>query len=224
MAKIVIFGDSQTAEIAHYYFTNDTVHEVVAFTVDGEYMKNDTFHDLPVIPFEKITEHYSPNMFSMHVAVSYHNLNKLRQQKYEEARTKGFKLESYVSSRTGLVGPMANGDNCLILENQSIQPGVTIGNNVALFGGTLIGHHSIISDHCWITSEASIAGNVQVGKRCFIGINATVGHFVEIGDDCFLGAGTLTTKNLADKSVVISRDTDVYGLDSERFFQITKMR
>lgn len=224
MAKIIIFGTSQTAEIAHYYFKHDSDHDVVGFTVDGDHLQESSFLSLPVVAFEQINEEFPSSDFSMHVAVSYHDLNKFRQRKYEEAKHKGYKLESYVSSRAGLVGPVHYGDNCLILENQSIQPGVILGNDVALFGGTIIGHHSAVGDHCWITSEVAIAGNVTIGKRCFIGVNATIGHMITVGNDCFVGAGTLTTKSLDDKSVVIARDTDVYPLDSERFFQITKMK
>ena len=34
MAKIVIFGAGDIARLAHFYFTTDTNHEVVGFTVD----------------------------------------------------------------------------------------------------------------------------------------------------------------------------------------------
>jgi sugar O-acyltransferase (sialic acid O-acetyltransferase NeuD family) len=224
MADIVVFGASQTAEIVHYYFTNDSPHRIVAFTVDGDHLESDSFMGLPVVPFEDVERHFPTQSHSMHVAVSYTNLNKLRHQKYVAAKNKGYRLESYISSRSGSVGPVVAGDNCLILENQSIQPGARIGCNVAIFGGVLIGHHSFIGDHCWITSEVAIAGNANIGERCFLGINATIGHFVALGSDCFIGAGTLVTKSLPGKSVVLARDTEIYPLDSERFMKITKMQ
>ena len=37
--KLVIFGIANFAEIAHYYFSNDSEYEVVAFTVDTAYVK-----------------------------------------------------------------------------------------------------------------------------------------------------------------------------------------
>src|SRR3712207_9011917 len=38
-AKVVNFGTGQWAEMAHFYLTHDSTHEVVAFTVDGDSMK-----------------------------------------------------------------------------------------------------------------------------------------------------------------------------------------
>lgn len=223
MKKLVLFGAGQAAEIVLHYFTHDSDYEVVACTVDRDCLEKDVFHGLPVVPFDEVTSLYPPSECEMHVALSYKGLNSLRQLKYEGAKAKGYTLASYVSSKAGLTFSLTHGDNCLILESQSIQPYVRIGNNVALFGGTLIGHHSTIGDHCWITSETAIAGNVTVGQRCFIGVNATIGHMIEIGDDCFIGAGTLTTKNLPAQSVVIQRDTEIFPLKSDKFMRLTKM-
>ena len=38
MAKVIIFGCKVTAELAHYYLTEDSNHEVVAFCVNKEFM------------------------------------------------------------------------------------------------------------------------------------------------------------------------------------------
>lgn len=223
MADIVIFGAGQTAEIASYYFENDTDHRVVAYTVDGSHLRESIFLGRPVVAFEEINQDFSIIKFSMHVAVSYQDLNKLRQIKYDAAKLKGYKLESYISSKAGNISPLVVGDNCLVLENQSIQPGVVIGNNVAVFGSVVLGHHSKIGDHCWLTSGAVLAGNTRIGNRCFLGVNCMIGHFVEVGDDSFIGAGALVTKSLSEKSVVIAPETEKYPLDSERFLKISKM-
>ena len=54
MAEIVIFGAGDIARLAHFYFSTDTEHEVVAFTVDPAYRTADTFLDLPLVPFEQV--------------------------------------------------------------------------------------------------------------------------------------------------------------------------
>lgn len=43
MSKVVIFGVGQIAEVAYFYLKNDSEHEVAAFTVDGEYIKDSFF-------------------------------------------------------------------------------------------------------------------------------------------------------------------------------------
>src|SRR3546814_4532198 len=66
----------------------------------------------------------------MHVALSYNRLNRLREDKYHSAKAAGYRLASYVCSRSVVWPDLSVGDNCFILENQTIQPTVKIGNNV----------------------------------------------------------------------------------------------
>lgn len=224
MSKVIVFGTGQTAEIAYHYLKHDSTYDVVAFTADKEYIKDKTFMKLPLIPFDKISKVYSPTQYKMFVALSYKNLNRLRADKYMQAKKKGYELVSYISSQSGIIGKIKTGDNCFILENQVIQPFSNIGNNVFIWGGVLIGHHSKIGDHTWITSETSIGGNTVIGPYCFIGMNATIGHMKLIGKNCFIGANTLITKDVPDNSVFIEKETKPYFLDSKKFLKITKMK
>ena len=50
MAKVVIFGQSQWAELAHFYVTHDSPHEVVAFTVDRDYLDRGVRRRRPPFP------------------------------------------------------------------------------------------------------------------------------------------------------------------------------
>ena len=63
MAKVIIFGVLDTAELAHFYLTHDSDHEVVAFTVNQEYLKETTFWGLPVVPFEEVELLFPPSEF-----------------------------------------------------------------------------------------------------------------------------------------------------------------
>ena len=59
MAKIIIFGIQDFAELAHYYLENDSEHEVVAFSVNEQYFpENRFFHGLPIVAFENIEKEY----------------------------------------------------------------------------------------------------------------------------------------------------------------------
>ena len=53
MKKLIIFGTGDIAELAMYYFNNDTNYSVEAFTIDSSYKKSDQFCELAVIDFEK---------------------------------------------------------------------------------------------------------------------------------------------------------------------------
>lgn len=223
MKKIVVFGAGRIAETAYYYLTNDSDYEIVAFTVDGAFITKDEVLGLPVVPFEEIINKYPPSEFAMFVAVGYQNLNQFRALKYTEAKEKGYSLVSYISSRTSNVGNAPVGDNCFILEHQAIQPCCRIGNNVTIWSGNHIGHHSEIKDHCFLTSHIVISGGTVIEPYCFIGVNATIGHTITIGAKSIIGAGAIITKSTKEKSVYIARDTEPFRLDSTMFLRLSSL-
>jgi sugar O-acyltransferase (sialic acid O-acetyltransferase NeuD family) len=203
MARIVIFGVGQLAEVAQFYLTHDSPHEVAAFTVDGEYVKSDTHAGLPVVPFERVQESYPPDDFRMFVPVSYRRRNKLRESKYREAKEKRYELISYVSSRAFTWPGLVVGDNCFIFESNVIQPFVEIGNNVILWSGNHIGHHSRIGDHCFIASHVVVSGAVTIEPYCFLGVNATIRDGITVARECIIGAGSLILENTEPRGVYV---------------------
>lgn len=203
MEEIIIFGSGDIAQIANYYFKTDSHYKVVAFTVDREYIKDDEFEGLPVIPFDELPAKYPPSGFKMFIAVSYARLNKVRETKYHEAKKLGYSLVSYVSSKCSYLTPYQHGDNCFIFEDNTIQPFVQIGNNVTLWSGNHIGHHSVIEDHNFISSHVVVSGHCTIHSNCFIGVNSTIGHQVEIARENIIGAGSIITKSTGPGEVYV---------------------
>jgi sugar O-acyltransferase (sialic acid O-acetyltransferase NeuD family) len=224
MSKVVIFGAGKIADEAYFYLSNDSPHEVVAFTVDAEHLSAHEKLGLPVIAFANIARDYPPEEFKMFVAVGYQDLNKFRARKYEECKAKGYELITYVSSRASNFGQAEIGDNCLVLEFAVIQPCSRVGNNVFIWSGNHIGHHSSIGDHCYIAGNVVVSGNTRVEPYCFIGVSATLGHEITIGRESLIGAGSLITKDVAEQSVYITPDTQKFRLDSSTFLRLTKMK
>lgn len=223
MKQLVIFGSAEIAELAFYYFSNDSDYRVVAFTVDDDYADVDQLHGLPLVPFSQLTERFPPTQNEMHVALSYSRLNQFRQEKYEQAKATGYKLASYVCSKSVTWPDLTIGDNCFILENQTIQPTVKIGNNVMIWSGNHLGHGSVIGDHTYISSHVVISGHCKIGKRCFFGVNATVRDFCTIGDDCFIAMDASVTRDLPDGAVALGTPAEIFD-DGDRRAQVIKKK
>ena len=201
MAKLVIFGAGDIARLAHHYFTHDSPHEVAAFVVDRAFRQGDEFQGLPLIDAEDATERFSPRDYDVFVAMSYAKMNAVRAEKYASMKAAGYRLVSYVSSRCSYLSQTPPGDNCFILEDNTIQPFVTIGNNVTLWSGNHIGHDATIEDHCFITSHVVVSGHVRIGTRSFIGVNATLRNSITIAPETLIGAGAIIMKDTKAKEV-----------------------
>jgi len=222
MKKTVIFGAGKIAEVVHYYMANESPRQVAGFTCDDEHVGGDSFQELPVVPFSTVHETFPPDDFDMFVALGYQDLNRIRAQRVQDAREKGYSLPAFVHPETAMPADATYGDNCFIMNPVCVQPRVKLGHNVFVWSGALVGHHSSIGDNCWITSQANICGVVTMGSNCFLAANATIGNDVTVGKDCFLGANVLVTKDLPDGRVVVQKSSDVLRLTSDEFLRMSK--
>jgi len=225
MKPVVIFGTGKMAEVLYRYIRRDRPYEIAGFTCEAPYLPpGGAFDGLPVVDFERVTERFPPAAYDMLVAVAYHDLNRVRRRIYGAAKALGYRLASYVSARAGVGDWLVAGENCIILDNAGVEPGVTLGNNVVLWSNVLVGHHTAIADHCWLAAHAVLGGTAVLGEGSFVGLGAIVAHDVEIGPESFLGAGVLVTKCAGPKSVFVATGTELFRLDSDKFLRITKMR
>jgi sugar O-acyltransferase (sialic acid O-acetyltransferase NeuD family) len=220
MKNLVIFGIGQIAEVIHYYFTQEGGRKIVAFSVDAAYRSADTLFGLPVVPFEELEANYPPDSHELFVAMSFRQVNKARESKVREAETKGYALASHISPRAMVWSRFRVNPNTIIMENNVIQPFVTIGKNVILWSGNHVGHHTSIADHCFIASHAVISGSVHIGEGTFVGVNATIRDNVRIGARNVLGAGTLILADTPDNAVFMGPATEMSRVPSSRLRSI----
>jgi sugar O-acyltransferase (sialic acid O-acetyltransferase NeuD family) len=214
MAKLIIFGAGDIARLAHYYFTRDSQHQVVAFTADQKYLKEESFLELPLVAFENVAKLYSPQNYKMFVALSYAKMNKVRAEKYYEAKQLGYELVSYVSTRCSFLTDYPVGENCFILEDNTIQPFVRIGNNVTLWSGNHIGHDAVIEDHCFLASHIVVSGYVRIRNNCFIGVNATLRNSITIAPETLIGAGAVIMKDTVEQGVYLPERAKLFAKKS----------
>jgi sugar O-acyltransferase (sialic acid O-acetyltransferase NeuD family) len=201
MSRIVLFGSGRGAAVAHRFLKGDTDHEVVAFTVDADRLGAKEHRGLPVVAFEEVERRFPPESVLMLILLGYQQMNGLRKQKYDAAKAKGYKLASYVASDIFRVEPIRVGENCFIMDNQSISLDVTIGNNVVMWSSNHIGDATTIGDHAWISSHVTVAASAQIEERAFLGIGATVTNGVTIGREAFIGANVMVTASTEPESV-----------------------
>jgi sugar O-acyltransferase (sialic acid O-acetyltransferase NeuD family) len=221
--KLILLGDSAFAEIAYEYFTHDSPYEVVAFAVEREYLQRSELFGVPVMAIEDVAEQYAPAEHWFYAAVVYTQLNRLRARLYRTAKEMGYRPASYVSPRAFVWRNVEIGEHCFIFENNVLQPFVKVGDNVVLWSGNHIGHHSTVGDHCFISSHVVVSGFCDIGPNAFVGVNATFGNNVTIGADCLIGAGAVVVKDVAADTLVRGNLSDAgKAVSARRFFKVAE--
>jgi len=218
--EIIIFGTGEMAELALYYFTHDSDYKVVAFTCDDNYINADNFCNLPLIPYSMIAEKYPATKYKAHVALSYMKLNKNRKEKYFLMKDQGYQLVSYISTKSVSWPDLTHGDNCFILENQTIQPNVKIGDNVMIWSGNHLGHSCQIHNHAYLASHICLSGHTIIGDESFIGVNVAVKDFTKIGKRVFITMGANVVKDVLDDSVVLAAQSNVLSSEDPKAVKI----
>jgi sugar O-acyltransferase (sialic acid O-acetyltransferase NeuD family) len=213
--KVIIFGIDQTAQLAHYYLTTDSEHEVVAFSANEQFIgEKKEFCELPIVPFEEVEKLYSTKEYVFFAPMTYRNMNNDRKGVYNNIKDKGYNVISYVSSKATVFDNVIIGENCFILEDNTIQPFVKIGDNVVLWSGNHIGHHGIIENHVFITSHVVISGNCVIGENSFFGVNSTIRDFINIGKYSFIGMSGIILKDTDEYSVYTPKESQKIDMSS----------
>ena len=217
---LVIIGTGEIALMAFEYFTHDSDYRPVGFSIGKEYITSDTLEGLPVVSLDELEIRFPPSDVTAFVAIGDPQLNRVRARHYRLIKQKGYRLASYVSSRSFVWHNVEIGENCFILEDNTLQPFVMIGNDVILWSGNHIGHRSIIHDHAFLSSHVVISGFCSVGEYSFIGVNAAVANGVTIAADNFIVMASGITADTEADRVYQGTPAEPRKISAKRFCRV----
>lgn len=192
---LVLIGAGEFAQIACDYFEHDSEHDVVAFSVERDYLVQSTLAGRPVVPYETLEIDYPPSQVDLFVAIPASQLNGLRKRFYLDAKRKGYGFATYISSRAFAWRNAEIGENTFVFEGSVIQPFVRIGNNCILWSGSVVCHRTVVRDHVFVAPRAVISGYCDIGEGSFIGANATFSDHVKVASGNVIGAGALVIRD-----------------------------
>lgn len=199
--KLFIYGTGTIAEIAHFYFSTDSDYEVEGFLDENVSAPQDnTFLGKKVLSLSALGNSYQRDAIHVFVAIGYKNTNNLREQRFNELKSNGYKFASYVSSNA-TVHTDKIGINNFILENNVLQPFTEIGDNVYMWSGNHLGHHSIVEDNVFISSHVVISGKCIIKRNSFLGVNSCLHDGITIGEKSLIGAGSVVSKSCDPRTV-----------------------
>ncbi len=220
--KLVIIGDGETAQLACEYFTHDSEFCVAGFAVEERFRKTASLCGLPVVPLELLEKQFAPDDYTAFVAISYTRLNRVRTRLYDQMKARGYSLASYVSSKAFVWRTACIGENCFILENNVVQHGVRIEDNVYLWSGNHIGHQTVIRRNTYIASHVVISGFCEIGASCFVGVNAAFNDKIKVGEDGIIGSGAVVVRDTAPGRVYVGNPAKALGKSSFETFGVDR--
>jgi sugar O-acyltransferase (sialic acid O-acetyltransferase NeuD family) len=220
--RIAIFGIGAGADTARRYFEWDSPHEIVGYLVDREFLTAPSFNGRPVVAVEDAVATFSPDDVLAFVPLGSSRMNMLRAEKYQLLKSLGYRFVTYVHASNRLEEHCEIGENCFILENQSVNFDAAIGNNVVIWSGCQIGDRARIGDHAFLAAHVVLNGEVTVGEYTYLGSNCNISNGVHVARQSFIGANALITQDTAERAVHVVEATPAAGIDSLRFVRLLK--
>ncbi len=192
--NLILYGDSNFAELVKYYFESDSEYKVVAFCVDRQYKTKDEFCGLPVVAFEDLETLYSTQTHHLFAAIGYKSM-RVRQALFEKASATDYPLASYISSKAIVDDSNKLGQNCMILPAAALEPFATIESNCFINTGAVVCHHSTIRAHCFLAARSLVGGYSEVGENSFLGFQSTVIQQRILARETLVAANSLLMEN-----------------------------
>jgi len=217
---LIIFGTGSMARVLHSFVRHQ--YKVVAFCCDDDFLADQfAVPDIPQIQHSTLVWKYKPKDHCMAIACGYHQMNRIRQARFEEFKNAGYEMVGYVNCVIFPHLGIALGVGVVIYDGVALHAGASVRDNAFISSNVSVGHDCVIGAHAWINSGVTLGGNVWVGERCVLGMNATIAQGVKLGEATFVGANTLVTHDTLPNSVIVSEHGQVIDMDSERFLKLT---
>ena len=203
MKDVVIFGANDLGRLLKFYLKDDhDTRNVVAFTMDREYIQADKYFGVPVIPFDQINSEYPPDGYEIMLAIGNSRMNDIRKKIFYECKEKGYTVASYYHS-TCSIHSNDIGEGNILLENCLVYPFSEIGDGNLLWDHVLISHDCCVGNFNTFSSYADLCGYVTIGNNGFFGKHCIINEYSKIAYYTLIGANAYAKKETQPYDVVV---------------------
>lgn len=200
--NVIMIGNTDFSKLMTYYINEFSDALVEVYSVDKEYIKENTFNGKEVVAFEEIEKLYPPEKYDVYIGIGYRNMSNVKAKKIEKCKAKGYKIIGFTHP-TAIIDCEFIGEGNTFLEGVIISGQSKIGNNNFFWNGTNVSHNADIGSNNFFTPSSTLAGNVNVKNNCLFGSNCTVKNGVNIADYTLIGAGAYVSDDTEPYSVIV---------------------
>lgn len=115
------------------------------------------------------------------------------------------------------------GDNNLIREFTTLNPGTAGGNGKTVIGDrnlfmayAHVAHDCIVGNDCVLANNATLGGHVEIGDYVNIGGLTPIHQFVKVGSGCMIGGGSALVQDLPPYCLAEGNRAYIRGLNKHR--------
>ena len=202
MKDIVIVGTGDFADFI-LDIVDATGMTVAGYALDGKYLKESTYRDLPVKPIEEIEKWFPQEKYGMVIGFIGQKMYTQRYEKYQLLKEKGYDFPNLIHPSVFMSPYSQMGDGNIIFQQSIFAFGSTIGNCNIFTNKSNISHHVKVGNANYFAPGVSTTGYAEIGNYCFLGVNSAINNKVKVADYTFVGGGKFITDNTHEYDVFV---------------------
>ena len=180
--KLIVFGIGDFPQMVAHHFEREAGFQIAGFTAHERFVKSPRLGDLPLAPFESLSEMFSPKEHQIFVALESGRQNLARAEVLEEALAMGYSPASFISPSAEISSGAKIGKHCLVLEQAIVQYGAEIGANNIILAKSFFGQNCRVGANNYFASDFFADRHSRIGSYCVFGSRVAVAESVAVTD------------------------------------------
>lgn len=209
--KVIVYGNTILSKMLFYDSFKHADFDIVAFTVDEEYLDAEEFLGLPQINFAEINKSFPSQEYDMIAILGGYTGMRNREKMYFKAKDKGYKLRNYISPSCDITSEISIGENNLIFGQSYIGPGGTMGSNNIIRQQVYLGHDFIMGNNNFIGAGCRIGGNCSIKNTSYLGLGVTIINNTSLAEETLVGAGSVVIRHTEPYSKNVGNPSRIIG-------------
>lgn len=207
--RVLIVGASSQGKVACDAIRAAASSDSVAgFVDDAAAMQGTRFAGLPVVGTVASAAEQADDDTAFFVAIG---ANTARCRVADLLRAHGRRLATVVHPTARVLGGVSLGDNVLVCAGAIVGVETVVERDAVINTAASIDHESVIRRGAYVAPGVCSAGQVDVGEQAFIGLGALLGPRTRVGQGTVVAAGSLVLADLPDGVMARGRPATVVG-------------
>lgn len=186
------------------------------FFVDDTITQETSLRGCPVHKLADAKSLFPPATAELVVAVGE---PALRETLWNNALQAGYSMATLVYPGMHVPSTTAIGAGAVVCNVQLLSCDATIGQNVLLQPGCIIGHDCVVAEHSVVSIGATICGRCTIGRRAYVAAGSTVKETLRVGDNAVVGMGAVVFSDVTEGCVTLGNPARIIQRSTGTIFK-----
>lgn len=138
---------------------------------------------------------------------------KAREMLYQKIKAADYPMTTLIGAGCYILPDTEIGEGC-VLYSGGISTGVKIACNSLINANVIIGHDTVISEHCVVSANCFIGGFTHIDKLVYVAPGALIKDRVHVASQAIISLGAVVLRNVREKAIMVGNPAKRIGYNT----------